>query len=204
MEIIEKIRKEIERRIHSIENCPFIIAEFGAQERENGEVMAYKDILAFLDSLQAKEPDKSLEEAANALLDALAKTPYNNKPITDAQIIVKQMLIFLSNPSDYNPDAINEKETPELEEEIDKTVNECTDGYNFDWDRFARHFYEFGQLQLLNQLGHIKQTWYNEGYTNGKPNITKEELDALKWTIEHLQTYGQIVGYLEDIYEKLK
>lgn len=33
----------------------------------------------------------------------------------------------------------------DLEKEIDKTVNECTDGYNFDWDRFARHFYELGK-----------------------------------------------------------
>lgn len=37
-------------------------------------------------------------------------------------------------------------ETPkELEEEIDKTINECTDGYNFDWDRFARRLYELGK-----------------------------------------------------------
>lgn len=40
-----------------------------------------------------------------------------------------------------------QQEQPEmdLEKEIDKTVSECTDGYNFDWDRFARHFYELGR-----------------------------------------------------------
>lgn len=39
-----------------------------------------------------------------------------------------------------------QQEQPEvdLEKEIDKTISECTDGYNFDWDRFATHFYELG------------------------------------------------------------
>ena len=32
-----------------------------------------------------------------------------------------------------------------LDKEIDKTVNECTNGYEFDWDQFARHFYELGK-----------------------------------------------------------
>lgn len=38
-----------------------------------------------------------------------------------------------------------EQSSEDLEEEIDKTVNECTDGYNFGWDKFARHFYELGK-----------------------------------------------------------
>lgn len=38
-----------------------------------------------------------------------------------------------------------EGEPVDLEKEIDKTVSECTSGYNFDWDRFARHFYELGR-----------------------------------------------------------
>ena len=41
-----------------------------------------------------------------------------------------------------------EEEPVELEKEIDKTVNECTDGYNFDWDKFALHFYELGRNSL--------------------------------------------------------
>ena len=32
----------------------------------------------------------------------------------------------------------------DFEKEIDKTVNECTNGYDFDWEKFARHFYELG------------------------------------------------------------
>lgn len=42
-------------------------------------------------------------------------------------------------------DSLQEETPTDLEEEIDKTVNECTDGYNFDWDKFARHFYELGK-----------------------------------------------------------
>lgn len=38
-----------------------------------------------------------------------------------------------------------EQQEVDLEKEIDKTVNECTDGYNFDWDKFALHFYELGK-----------------------------------------------------------
>lgn len=41
-------------------------------------------------------------------------------------------------------DTLQEPEV-DLEKEIDKTVNECTDGYNFDWDKFALHFYELGK-----------------------------------------------------------
>ena len=37
-----------------------------------------------------------------------------------------------------------EQSEVDLEKEIDKTVSECTNGYNFDWDRFAHHFYELG------------------------------------------------------------
>ena len=38
-----------------------------------------------------------------------------------------------------------EKQEMDLKKEIDKTVSECTNGYNFDWDKFARHFYELGR-----------------------------------------------------------
>ena len=57
---------------------------------------------------------------ANALLEALSKTPYNNTPITDAQIIVRQLLLFFENPKEYNPDAILEQPEVDLEKFTEK------------------------------------------------------------------------------------
>lgn len=71
--IIEKIRAEIERRIRSIENCPFIEAEFGAQEKRDGKLIAYKDLLSFLSDLEKEEKpvpadlEEAAEEAATGL-----------------------------------------------------------------------------------------------------------------------------------------
>lgn len=64
-------------------------------------------IKARLDS--DEQPEMDVVSAAKVFLDALSKTPYNNKPITDAQIIVKQLLLFFETPSNYNPDAIVEQ-----------------------------------------------------------------------------------------------
>lgn len=65
MNIIKTIRAEIERRIKSIETFPFIEAEVGAYDKRDGKLMAYRDLLSFLDTLQEQEPkglDKSAEE----------------------------------------------------------------------------------------------------------------------------------------------
>ena len=49
--------------------------------------------------LDANTGQNGLQQA-KVFLDALSKTPYNNKPITDAQIIVKQLLLFFENPKE--------------------------------------------------------------------------------------------------------
>ena len=51
--------------------------------------------------------EMSLEYAAKRFLDTLSHSPYNNRPIVDAQVVTEELLKFLANPSDYNPDAIN-------------------------------------------------------------------------------------------------
>jgi len=93
MNTIEAIRKEIERRIHSIKNCPFITAELGAKEREIGEVMAYKDILSFLSTLESEKPvPNDLEEAAMNYIapieneDGLKVINFSGQDIADAFI----------------------------------------------------------------------------------------------------------------------
>ena len=68
------------------------------------------------------EQKPTLEDAAKAFLEALSETPYNNTPIVEAQIITKQLLIFLSDPKSYNPDAINEYKAAEWSEEDDDNM----------------------------------------------------------------------------------
>ena len=59
---------------------------------------------------EQKQPTKyTLEQAAYIFLDALSDTPYNNKPVTDAQVITRELLKFLSDVYSYNPNAINEQ-----------------------------------------------------------------------------------------------
>lgn len=51
----------------------------------------------------------------------------------------------LDRVSDIIASLQQEQPSEDLEKEIDKTFSECTDGYNFDWDRLALHFYELGK-----------------------------------------------------------
>ena len=53
----EKLKAEIEKKIKSIESCPFIEAEFGATEKREGKIQAYKEILSFIDSLHQETND---------------------------------------------------------------------------------------------------------------------------------------------------
>lgn len=56
------LRKEIEKRIKSSESCPFIEAEVGAEERREGKIRAYNEILGLIDSLR-QEQQEDLEKA---------------------------------------------------------------------------------------------------------------------------------------------
>ena len=80
-----------------------------------------KKILAWLEKQgEQKQPTKyTLEQAAHIFLDALSNTPYNNKPVTDAQVITMELLKFLSDAHSYNPNAIN-KQNPSWSEEDER------------------------------------------------------------------------------------
>lgn len=82
-----------------------------------GIAAGYGDVLSAIGSL---EQEQEVVVTAKIFLDALSKTPYNNTPITDAQIIVKQLLLFFENPKEYNPDAILEQPEVELEKFTEK------------------------------------------------------------------------------------
>ena len=121
-----------------------------------GMMQAFQIMRSIIDSLQQEQPE-DVVVVAKTFLNALSKTPYNNKPITDAQIIVKQLLLFFENPKEYNPDAILEQPEVDLENEIDLEWKKCkpTDEgmglesaniVNEQFDYIARHFYELGKL----------------------------------------------------------
>lgn len=78
----------------------------------------------WLEKQGEKKPDEySLEQAAEIFLNSLKKTPYNNKPVTDAQVITKELLKFLSDTNSYNPDALIEQTDAEWSEEDEDTLD---------------------------------------------------------------------------------
>ena len=94
----ERIRKNLIELFHDTVSNDEIFSDYGLDKTE---------VLAWLEKQGEQKP--TLEDAAKAFLEALSETPYNNTPIVEAQIITKQLLIFLSAPKSYNPDAINEQ-----------------------------------------------------------------------------------------------
>ena len=58
----EKLIAEIGRRKKSIDECPFIEAEFGAEMRREGKIQAYNEILSLITSLQQEQPEVELEK----------------------------------------------------------------------------------------------------------------------------------------------
>lgn len=112
----DKLKAEIERLEvlydEALKNPSFSNDE--AYLIAKGKHRQREDILRLIDSLQQEQPE-DIVVVAKAFLDALSKTPYNNKPITDAQIIVKQLLLFFESPKEYNPDAILEQPEVDLE-----------------------------------------------------------------------------------------
>ena len=129
----EKLKYEIEKR-----NLSNYHTTTEGYEEELYEIIA---------SLQQEQPE-DIVVVARTFLDALSKTPYNNKPITDAQIIIKQLLLFFENPKEYNPDAILEQPEVDLEKEYKEYV-EDDPVFSKLTNRnvglaIARHFYELG------------------------------------------------------------
>lgn len=53
----DKLIAEIKRKIESIENCPFQLASFGEERKSEGELIAYKDALSLIISLQQEQPE---------------------------------------------------------------------------------------------------------------------------------------------------
>lgn len=84
------------------------------------------------------------KELAKLITDQIAEPEKVNCPFDkgDCRYCTVQ---FCGAREDNQIETRSTAEPVDFEKEIDKTVSECTSGYNFDWDRFARHFYELGR-----------------------------------------------------------
>lgn len=69
---------EIERRIKSINSCPFIYAELGSEKLDEGELNAYNEMLSFINTLEVKEVDleKESELIANSIMISVQSNKY--------------------------------------------------------------------------------------------------------------------------------
>lgn len=123
----ERIRKELIQYLNDYPNLPkghCCRDDFFAWiEKQGSQNLANS---AKICKIEQNQPTKySLEQAAHIFLDALSDTPYNNKPVTDAQVITKELLKFLSDAHSYNPNAINEQ-NPAWSEEDEGVISRIT------------------------------------------------------------------------------
>lgn len=172
MELIDKnaVVAEIENKIKKYtlrgEESDFL--QDGNAKYWGGVLSCLNEIHSYLDTLEVKndvkdlitslQPELDVVSTAKVFLDALSKTPYNNKPITDAQIIVKQLLLFLETPSKYNPDAIVEQPEVDLEKEFNNFLDNIEgvprmwhSDEQIEWGKdIAKHFLELG-ISISNE-----------------------------------------------------
>jgi len=155
----------------------------------------------------------TLEQAARIFLDALSDTPYNNKPVTDAQVITRELLKFLSDAHSYNPNAINEQ-NPAWSEEDEERLNSIIESYkDLLRDYKACHDVDYIPYDsstvvrtVVNDVNYLKSlkercTW--------KPS--EEQLETLNEVIKEaikmggrLSKYSKKLESLESLYNDLK
>ena len=85
----EKIKQEIEKRIESMNSCPFRNAELGSEKFSEGELYAYKQILQFIDSLPEEPASENLEgrkENYNERYKRFAQTEQFKKSYCDKSL----------------------------------------------------------------------------------------------------------------------
>lgn len=108
---VQKIKKEIEKRIESMNSSPFRNAEFGSEKFDEGELYAYKQILQFIDSLS--------EEPANE--DKINECPYwdkdwgcNTSPMNRCDICPHAKWVEVKDEKCVSPASKNLKEAASL------------------------------------------------------------------------------------------
>ena len=174
----ERIRKEIisylKRRLKMDPSIPVAIGYWIAWLEKQGE---------------QKPAEYTLEQVANIFLNALSNSPYNNKPVTDAQVITKELLRFLSDASSYNPNALNEQK-PDTDFSDLKTWKYIVDAVWTEKEGIGQYldapFTEEVAKKLQKRFGNIEQkyAWSKEddemlnlvvARLHSHPNVEAEE-----------------------------
>lgn len=145
-------------------------------------------------------------------MEALSNTPYNNTPITEAQIVTKQLLTFLSDPKSYNPNAINEQKPVWSEEdeiglgdalwaiEQAKTITKDENDMGNLW--YAEHWLKSFKLQS-------KYKW-NEDDDKMLDNVIQTVQDCIDYCdVDDVGTkarfcYEKEIGWLESLKQRMK
>ena len=139
----EKIRAEIERLKESGCASPIVICD---------------TLLAFIDSMQEKPVSTDiLRKASEEYLKVLSETPYNNTPVTNAQTVVKELVNYLDNPSEYYPDHITEPVSEDMEAEFLRAAHNLREQPTL--SAWFRHFYNLGKQQIMKGF----PTWKRSG-----------------------------------------
>lgn len=81
------------------------------------------DVQEYLKEQKPAVQKRTLKDEAERFLNVLSETPYNNTPITNAQVIVKELITFLESPEKYNPNHISAEWSEEDEEMLDAMVD---------------------------------------------------------------------------------
>lgn len=160
-------------------------------------------------SVEQKPAEYTLKDAADIFLDALSKTPYNNKPITDAQVITRELLKFLSDARTYNPNALNEQKSEELPNGedygidslyhaariLEKTLGEV-EGYESD-DGILEHKCA---IEAVKRLYKQKPAWSKEDEIMFKNTIAL--IETIEDDNEAHDGFGDVKFWLKSLKER--
>ncbi len=158
-------------------------------------------------AFSAKEhPSEDLENATKDYLKVLALTPYNNTPITNTQVVCKELLVFLKEPCNYNPNKISAEPSEDLDfqvfaKEMDavfnlpKEVTENTEEDPLNWEyAIARHFANWQKAQMEKQaaaalakdgITTADLVAYNKGVAEGRRMEKEQFMEILNKWEEH-------------------
>ena len=122
----KRLRAEITKLLDSVVSCPFIEAEVGAEERREGKIRAYNEILNLLDSFQQEQPEKTLTfdgfvDKVGAWFAHLRLDKFRNTfkgEIFPATQLVQEYDLFVRELSKTYSDKQEQPEFPTTDEQV--------------------------------------------------------------------------------------
>lgn len=128
----EKLKAEIKRQKHELELSIQSQGDYG----QSCHIVAYDNIISIITSLQEEQPKVDLvaelkHHLATTPKEQLEKEWKELEPWGNIGPTVQEFLY-------------GKQPAMDLEKEIDSIYDKCANQYSFDWNKFARHFYNLG------------------------------------------------------------